>query len=34
MYFEFCGWDKISGNPTRTKLEELDLAWLADQLGI
>ena len=31
-YFEFCGWDVKTGNPTRTKLEELDLGWVADQL--
>ncbi len=33
-YYEFCGWDVKTGNPTRTKLEELDLGWVADQLGI
>jgi len=33
-YFEFCGWDVITGNPTRAKLDELDLSWVADQLGI
>ena len=33
-YFEFCGWDVDTGNPTRSKLEELDLGWVADQLGI
>jgi len=33
-YFEFCGWDVKTGNPTRTKLDELDLGWVADQLGI
>jgi len=33
-YFEFCGWDIKTGNPTRTKLDELDLGWVADQLGI
>ncbi len=32
-YFEFCGWDIKTGNPTRAKLEELDLGWVADQLG-
>ncbi len=31
-YFEFCGWDVKTGNPTRAKLEELDLGWVADQL--
>ncbi len=33
-YFEFCGWDVNTGNPTRTKLEALDLSWVADQLSI
>ncbi len=33
-YFEFCGWDVKIGNPTRTKLDELDLGWVADQLGV
>jgi aldehyde:ferredoxin oxidoreductase len=32
-YFEFCGWDVNTGNPTRAKLDELDLGWVADQLG-
>jgi aldehyde:ferredoxin oxidoreductase len=31
-YFEFCGWDVKTGVPTRAKLEELDLDWVADQL--
>ncbi len=31
-YFEFCGWDVKTGVPTRLKLEELDLGWVADQL--
>jgi aldehyde:ferredoxin oxidoreductase len=29
-YFEICGWDVQTGNPTQAKLEELDLAWLVD----
>ena len=33
-YFEFCGWDVNTGNPTRAKLEELDLGWVADQLDL
>ncbi len=32
-YFEQCGWDVKTGIPTRAKLEELDLGWVADQLG-
>jgi aldehyde:ferredoxin oxidoreductase len=33
-YYEICGWDVDSGNPTRAKLDELDLGWVADQLGV
>jgi aldehyde:ferredoxin oxidoreductase len=33
-YFEQSGWDVETGNPTREKLEELDLGWVADQLDI
>ncbi|MFC2028593.1 aldehyde ferredoxin oxidoreductase family protein [Chloroflexota bacterium] len=29
-YYTFCGWDVKTGNPTRSKLEELDLGWVAD----
>jgi len=32
-YFEFCGWDVKTGVPTRSKLDELDLGWVADLLG-
>ena len=28
-YFELCGWDVKIGIPTRDKLEELDLGWVA-----
>jgi aldehyde:ferredoxin oxidoreductase len=28
-YFELCGWDVETGVPTRDKLEELDLGWVA-----
>jgi len=31
-YFEFCGWDIETGVPTRARLEQLDLGWVADQL--
>jgi len=31
-YFELCGWDVETGVPTRSKLDELDLGWVADQL--
>jgi aldehyde:ferredoxin oxidoreductase len=30
-YYAMCGWDD-EGRPTRTKLEELGLAWVADTL--
>jgi aldehyde:ferredoxin oxidoreductase len=32
-YFELCGWDIETGIPTRSKLDDLDLEWVADQLG-
>ena len=32
MYFEMAGWDVKTGNPTREKLEELDIGWVADLL--
>ena len=28
-YYELCGWDITTGKPTRSKLEELGLAWMA-----
>jgi len=31
-YYEICGWDAETGNPTRAKLEELGLGWVADLL--
>jgi len=34
MYFEMAGWDVETGNPTRPKLEELDIGWVADLLGV
>lgn len=33
-YYRQSGWDVESGNPKRAKLEELDLAWVADELGL
>jgi aldehyde:ferredoxin oxidoreductase len=33
VYYEMAGWDVATGTPSRAKLEELDLAWVADQLG-
>ena len=33
IYYGMCGWDD-AGRPTRAKLEELALGWLADDLGL
>ena len=33
-YYQACGWDVNTGNPTRARLEELELGWVADQLGV
>jgi len=33
-YFRVCGWDTETGNPTRAKLEELGLDWVADKLEL
>lgn len=27
LYYEFCGWEKESGNPSKAKCEELGLEW-------
>ena len=32
VYYEMAGWD-ANGRPTRAKLEELALSWVADELG-
>lgn len=32
-YFELSEWDVETGVPTRAKLEQLGLGWVADQLG-
>jgi aldehyde:ferredoxin oxidoreductase len=32
-YYECCGWDE-SGIPTRKKLAELELSWIADELDM
>jgi aldehyde:ferredoxin oxidoreductase len=34
MYFEMAGWDVSTGNPTREKLAELDIGWVADMLEL
>jgi len=33
-YFKLCHWDVETGTPTRAKLEELGLDWVADQLNL
>jgi aldehyde:ferredoxin oxidoreductase len=29
MYYEMCGWDVATGKPTKAKLEQLGLGWMA-----
>jgi aldehyde:ferredoxin oxidoreductase len=33
VYYAMAGWDVASGTPTRAKLEELEIGWVADELG-
>ncbi|MEK7682714.1 MAG: aldehyde ferredoxin oxidoreductase family protein [Chloroflexota bacterium] len=33
-YYAMSGWDVATGNPTRAKLEELELGWVADRIGL
>jgi len=33
LYYRMAGWNRM-GHPTRVKLEELSLAWVADELGL
>jgi len=33
-YYTVRGWDLKTGTPTRTKLVELGLGYVADQLGV
>ena len=33
LYYQMAGWDE-DGRPTRAKLEELALGWVADELGL
>ncbi len=33
LYYQMAGWDE-GGRPTRPKLEELALGWVADELGL
>ncbi len=32
VYYDMMGWDRDSGTPTRGKLQELDIEWVADLL--
>ncbi|HSJ55684.1 MAG TPA: aldehyde ferredoxin oxidoreductase C-terminal domain-containing protein, partial [Anaerolineae bacterium] len=32
LYYAMCGWDEL-GVPSRVKLEELGIGWVADELG-
>ncbi|RMF27306.1 MAG: aldehyde:ferredoxin oxidoreductase [Chloroflexi bacterium] len=34
LYYAMAGWDVATGTPTRGKLEELGLGWVADELGL
>ena len=33
-YYRLAEWDPETGNPTRSTLEDLDLAWVADEIGV
>ena len=33
LYYQMAGWDE-DGKPTRTRLGELALGWVADELGL
>jgi aldehyde:ferredoxin oxidoreductase len=32
LYYRMCGWNE-DGRPTRAKLAELGLGWVAEELG-
>jgi aldehyde:ferredoxin oxidoreductase len=32
IYYQMAGWDVASGTPTRARLEQLELGWVADML--
>jgi len=34
IYYSMMGWDQVRGAPTRAKLEELDISWVADRLDV
>lgn len=33
LYYQMMNWDEETGIPTPAKLHELDLGWVADELG-
>jgi aldehyde:ferredoxin oxidoreductase len=33
-YYEMMGWDRETGVPTKTSIEQLNLGWAIDQLGV
>ena len=33
-YYELSGWDVATGIPTRERLEELELGWIADEIAV
>ena len=33
IYYKMMGWNEETGAPTREKLEELDVRWIADKIG-
>jgi len=33
-YYCMAGWDPATGNPTRAKLQELGIEWVADEVGL
>ena len=34
IYYEMMGWDRETGIPTFGKLAELDITWVADEIGV
>ena len=34
IYYEMMGWDRETGIPTFGKLAELDISWVADEIGL
>ena len=33
-YYRLAEWDPETGNPTRSTLEDLNLTWVADEIGV